>query len=139
MLNHQIDIECQLPWFQSEYKGKSIYVLHLKSWNLFYRNYLFYFYIDIVLYVTTMRSYIKGVFTQNFERLQNTSRYSINSLADKMFTNSLISDDHFRISLNWWNYSENKFNKQFCELLNNWGTFIIACTDMADPIKSPLK
>ena len=43
-----------------------------------------------------MISCVKKVFTQNFERLQNTIRYSIKSLADKMFTNSLISDEVHR-------------------------------------------
>ena len=42
-----------------------------------------------------MRSCIKDVYTQKFERLWNT-RNSLNSLADKMFTNSVIGDDIYR-------------------------------------------
>ena len=70
--------------------------LHLTILMLILQELFFTFYIDIDLDVTTMRSHVKEVFTQNFELLQNTSRYSINSLADKMFTNSLISDDVHR-------------------------------------------
>ena len=98
----------------------------------------FTFYIDIDLDVTTMRSHVKEVFTQNFELLQNTSRYSINSLADKMFTNSLISDDVHRSPK-----FQNIFDEFIAgmevtttphELQDHCGKFITACTDVGGPI-----
>ena len=85
-----------------------------------------------------MRSYVKEVFTQNFERLQITSRYSINSLADKMFANSLICDDVHRSPT---------FQKIFDELIagmevtttlnelqDHCVEFLKVCTDVGGPI-----
>ena len=86
-----------------------------------------------------MRSCVKEVFTQNFERLHNTSRNSLNSLADKMFTNSLISDDVHRSPS-----FQNIFDEFIAgmevtttphELQDHCCKFITACTDVGGPIK----
>ena len=106
--------------------------------TLIYRNCFLAVYIDIDHDVTTMRSYVKEVFTQNFERLQNTSRYSINSLADKMFTNSLISEDVHRSPT-----FQNIFDEFIAgmevtitinELKDHCVKFITACTNVGGPI-----
>ena len=82
-----------------------------------------------------MRSYVKEVFTQNFEQLQNTSRYSLNSLADKMFTNSLISDDVHRSPTFQSIFDEFIAGMEVTTTLNDHClNFITACTEVGGPI-----
>ena len=106
---------------------------------LIYTNCFLTFYIDIDLCVTKMRSCIKDVFNQNFERLRNTSRNSLNSLADKMFTNSLIGDDVHR-SPSFQNIFDEviagiDLTTTLNELQDHCCKFITACTDVGGPIK----
>ena len=86
-----------------------------------------------------MKSYVKEVFTQNFEKLQNTSLYSIKSLADKMFTNSLISDVVHRSPTFQNIYDEfiagMEVTTTLHELQDHCGKFITACIDVGGPIK----
>ena len=85
-----------------------------------------------------MRSYVKEVFTQNFEQLQNTSRYSLNSLADKMFTNSLISDDVHRSPTFQSIFDEfiagMEVTTTLNELKDHCLKFLKACTEVGGPI-----
>ena len=82
-----------------------------------------------------MRSYVKEVFTQNFERLQNTSRCSLKSLADKMFTNSLISDDVHRSPTFQSIFDEFTAGMEVTTTLKDHCLkFITACTDVGGPI-----